>query len=387
MMKNFNHFKSIMILLLFALSINTFAQDYCIKPTTKSKEAKENYYKAMDALSFAEWQSAMDYANKALEKDPNLFMAYFVLTFSNEKDIRDKNTKLMAEYSGKLNKQEMIMKDIAAKLMENPKERPLDLFKKLADSNPKLLFNKTMLGYQFNFSGKKEEAMKVFNEITTSNPEYAPPYNIIGYLHLDNKDFEKAEKVFDKYIELAPERANPYDSKGDYYMAIGNFEKALEHFEKAFAMNSTFDFSEKKAERAKFQIKCEKKKPEVEKVCSELVDAYNSSDLKKFHSYFANDGTFRIVMNGTDNITLKEMVDYQYKHFDELKSVTVTVNKQFINMISPKSAVATQVFDVVSVKKDDTKKNSNGYWSIFLEYQDKNEAWKIIQAIETANNE
>jgi tetratricopeptide (TPR) repeat protein len=65
------------------------------------------------------------------------------------------------------------------------------------------------------------------------------------------EEFEKAEAAFDTYIQLSPDIANPYDSKGDFYMATEQYQSAYESYKKAYALDSGFVISAKKAKKAK----------------------------------------------------------------------------------------------------------------------------------------
>jgi len=67
---------------------------------------------------------------------------------------------------------------------------------------------------------------------------------------MDQKQFVDAEKSFDTYIEKAPALANPYDSKGDYFMATKQYQEAYDSYMKAYQIDSGFEISKKKAEKA-----------------------------------------------------------------------------------------------------------------------------------------
>ncbi len=71
-------------------------------------------------------------------------------------------------------------------------------------------------------------------------------FNRYGYYLLQRNKKKKALRMFKRLVELTPEVANSYDSLGDGYRALGNIDSALICYRKALSLDARFEASLKK---------------------------------------------------------------------------------------------------------------------------------------------
>lgn len=253
--------KSFIIPIIFFFLLFSFfssdAQDKSKKmsPTSSSEQAVELYYRCIEAAENAEISKSFRLMDKALEEDPDFFMVHFQralfnLYFKNRADFKLYAEKALASDTP-LNKAEQLLKDALSRLKENPGANLTNTGKKLVEMYPddKNAYYLLAIFQEFNndYKGAADTYEKGAKNV--SNP--APFYNFLGYAYMHNDKMKKAEKAFNKYIELIPHHPNPYDSKGDYYMKKDEYRKASDSYLQAFALNSEWVQSYRKAEKAK----------------------------------------------------------------------------------------------------------------------------------------
>ena len=236
---------------LTALSCNKGSQIKKMPVTTNSELAREYYETAMTAYEEIKYADAIDNFKKAIEIDPDFFMAYYwlyPLSGSNAKKVADAAFKIDA----KLSPAEEILRSAFKYLVDSQKDKAIEQVKKLIEMYPEDVETyKIMYLLQFQFFQDMESARKTIEAAIKVQPDHAISYNMLGYALMDLEEYESAGKAFDKYIELAPNIANPYDSKGDYLMKLNNYQEAYESYMKAYEIDSSFSISLKKAMKAK----------------------------------------------------------------------------------------------------------------------------------------
>ena len=374
--------QSLTLGLLFSMMLPLMAQDLYLPATTKSKEAKTLYKEAMDAMYDVEFAKLEKINQKALEADPNFFMGFFLQSFSNDKAVRTEALGKMADYSGRLNKGEKVIKSLAAKMKEDPKYDGIAEGRELVKLYPKNIFSKTMLAY--NLGGKdetREEALKLLDDCLALNPDVASLHNTKGYLYLQQKEFDKAKAEFDKYIAMDEGKANPYDSKGDYFMAVKEYKNAAKSYKKAYEINNEFTFSKEKLKDAKWMAKREKIAREVKVMIDKLVADYNSRDMGKYTKNYLNGPEFCFVLNGDATDSYQEFVKRVYKSHDMYSDWKVEILKETIEVPSENVATVTQIFAYNATPKEGEKLEMKGSFTSVWR-KDKDE-WKVVHAINT----
>ncbi len=368
--------------LVLLLSSSLLAQDLYLPATTKSKEAKELYVKAIDAFYDVEFSKGYEITDQALKADPDFFMGYFLNTFKPDKETREKALEKMVNYTGKLNKGEKIIKEIAVKSKADPKYNALEDWQKLAEKYPKNIFPKTMLINAYAADDATiDKALMTITECQNLNANLAFLENSKGYFYLQKKDYEKAKMAFDKYIELAPEKANPHDSKGDYYMAVKEYKNAAMSYKKAFDTNESFDFSKVKLKEAKWMYKRQIIADELNVTLEDWIKAYNEMDVKKSLSFYSGKPGFCTINNGKVNNSYSMFVKSYMDSTDKLEKWHVNIVEKTIDVAEKNVAVVNMIYDYSSTSKEGESVNSKGnYTSIWKKMDDR---WLMVQIINT----
>jgi Tfp pilus assembly protein PilF len=220
--------------------------------TTNSKTALSYYNQAMKYFDDVNLNKAIETFRKALNQDPDFFMANYQLALyyylNQSGDNFDKYVKPAINCRAELSDAEELLKEAMVRLQQD-RTNVTDLGQKIVEMYPNdpTAYN-NMVSFQSlaaDTAGMVETLNKAIK--IASNP--ASFYNQLGYAYLTLKQNDKAEEAFNKYIELDPRNPNVYDSKGDFYMYIKKFDKAYESYMIAYSMDPTF--SHDKAELAK----------------------------------------------------------------------------------------------------------------------------------------
>jgi tetratricopeptide (TPR) repeat protein len=219
--------------------------------TTDSELALEYYETGMVAFDQIKLSLAWQNWQFAVEQDPDFFMAHFWMFFISSKDSKKVAIKAL-QSDIQLNPGEEQIKVALKYLVEGQDDKVVEHLEKVVDLYPYDPYvHKILYILQFQFMKDPEAAIVSIKRAIKACPDYPVAYNQLGYAYMDMDQYDDAEKAFDRYIELAPTLANPYDSKGDYFMATEQFEKAYDSYMKAFEIDSDFEVSKQKAEKAR----------------------------------------------------------------------------------------------------------------------------------------
>jgi Tfp pilus assembly protein PilF len=220
--------------------------------TTNSKSALSLYNQAMKYFDDVSLNKAIETCKKALDQDPDFFMAnyqlasYYLLNRSG--DNFDEYADAAINCKAKLSDAEELLKETLVRLKQGT-INVTDLGKKLVELYPNDPNSYNNLVSFQSLAGDTTGIVETLNKAIKIVSIPASFYNQLGYAYLTLKLSDKAEEAFDKYIELEPKNPNVYDSKGDYYMYIKKYDKAYESYMTAYSMDHSF--SRDKAELAK----------------------------------------------------------------------------------------------------------------------------------------
>ncbi len=236
-------------------SITVYSQTAGVKlmpVTTNSKSALSAYNEAKKYLDAANFEKALETFKKALDQDPDFFMAnyqlalFFLLNESAENFVGFADAAIKCKAN--LSDAEELLKDALTRLSHG-QINVTDDGKKLVELYPKDAEAYSNLINFLSLADDTSEMVETLNKAIKIASYPAPFYNQLGYTYLMLKQSDKAEAAFDKYMELEPHNPNAYDSKGDYFMYIKKYDKAYESYMKAHSLNPAF--SGDKAEAAK----------------------------------------------------------------------------------------------------------------------------------------
>jgi tetratricopeptide (TPR) repeat protein len=220
--------------------------------TTNSKSALSLYNQAMKYYDDVKLKDALETFKKALNADPDFFMANYQMASYYLLNRSDDNFNEYADAAincrAKLSDAEELLKEALSSLKQGH-TNVTELGKKLVEMYPDDPNSYNNLVSFQSLTGDSTGIVETLNKAITIASNPASFYNQLGYAYLTLKQSDKAEEAFNKYIELEPKNPNGYDSKGDFYMFIRKYDKAYESYMTANSMDPSF--SHDKAEMAK----------------------------------------------------------------------------------------------------------------------------------------
>ena len=220
--------------------------------TTNSRSALSLYSQAMKYFDNVKIDKAIEYFKKALDQDPDFFMANYQLAFFYLLNQNADDFKTYADAAinckAKLSEAEENLKEALTDVNQGQSD-VTGMGRKLVEMYPNdpNAYN-NLISYQ-SLAGDSAGLVETIQKAIKIASNTAPFYNQLGYAYLTMKQNDKAEEAFDKYIELEPKNPNVYDSKGDYYMYMKEYYKAYESYMRAYSMDPSF--SHDKAEMAR----------------------------------------------------------------------------------------------------------------------------------------
>jgi Tfp pilus assembly protein PilF len=228
------------------------AQEFYLPVSTKSETAKRAYQAATYLGANVRFDAARAEIEKALEADPNYFMAYAYAyqALANEADKPALLDKALAIDPSGFTEAEQIMRRQMAAWKADPKAKPAEPMKALTAAYPNTVeaFEWAYL-HAFYTDRDKEAGYAYAQRLLELDPNFGPAYNSLGYYYMGEKEMDKAKAAFEKYLEIAPAEPNAHDSMGEYYMAVKDYAKSAEYYDRAVELG--MEGSKQGAEKAR----------------------------------------------------------------------------------------------------------------------------------------
>jgi Tfp pilus assembly protein PilF len=228
------------------------AQDFYLPVSTTSETARRAYQAATYLGANVRFDAARAEIEKALEADPNYFMAYAYAyqALANDADKPALLDKALAIDPSGFTEAEKIMRRQMAAWKADPKAMPTEAMKALTTAYPNTAeaFEWAYL-HAFYTDRDKEAGYAYAQRLIELDPNFGPVYNSLGYYYLGEKEMDKAKTAFEKYLEIAPAEPNAHDSLGEYYMTVGDYAKSAEYYDQAVALG--MEGSKQGAEKAR----------------------------------------------------------------------------------------------------------------------------------------
>ncbi len=225
------------------------------------------------------FQTAIDYFNQSLKKDPNFALAYTGLAdaslrmYNVKKDpawtdraltaarravvINDKlpeahmtlgtvyrttgqNNQAITELKRGLelapNSDEAYRRLGNAYASVGQKELAIEALEKAVEINPYYWANENSLGQAYNSFGDYGRALKAFQQVVQLEPENWSGYNNVGAAYVSLGKYEDSITAFKKSLELHPD-AQTYSNLATSFFSLKRYPEAVSMFEKAVEMN------------------------------------------------------------------------------------------------------------------------------------------------------
>jgi serine/threonine-protein kinase len=221
---------------------------------TENTEAYDLYLKGRNTMRRQhgpqDVQTAIDFYDSALKKDPSFALAYTGLAdaslnmYSHNKDsFWAQKALASAQQAQKLNDElpEVhfslgTVYSATGKAGEAILE--LDRALQLAPNSDEAY---RRLGGAYLASGQKDKAIQAFQKAVEINPYYWQNYNGLGEAYYQIGDNEKALKTWSRITELEPDNATGYMNIGAAYFRQGKYNECIPFIEKALKLQPTAD--------------------------------------------------------------------------------------------------------------------------------------------------
>ncbi len=221
---------------------------HVIDVTTSSMAAYDQFLKGREAFDKMYYDDARKYFEDALRLDSTFAVAWLYLsnTYGSLENIqmRKKAIEKAFEYSSRATEKEQLnIKAVYARIIENDPERELSYLKELAFKAPREKMAFYSLGVWYCKNNRPDEAITELNKAIELDPGYSESLNQIAYQYMKKGEYAKALSYFRRYVALCPEDANPHDSMGDLLWQMGKLDEAIAEFRIALEIKPNFHIS------------------------------------------------------------------------------------------------------------------------------------------------
>jgi serine/threonine-protein kinase len=241
-------------------------------------------------------QTAIDFYDSALKKDPSFALAYTGLADASLAMYGQNRDNFWAEKALGAAQQAQRLNDelaevhfalgsvyrVTGKMTESIVE--LDRALQLAPNSDE---GYRRLGGVYFVTGRKEEALKACLKAVEINPYYWRNYNELGQVYFDIGDNEKALKTWSRITELEPDNAVGYMNIGAVYFRQGKYNECISFIQKALKLQPQADlysnlgtayfFLKRYEEVVTAFEKAEEMNPNDQQIMGNLADAYRWS--------------------------------------------------------------------------------------------------------------
>jgi tetratricopeptide (TPR) repeat protein/TolB-like protein/tRNA A-37 threonylcarbamoyl transferase component Bud32 len=221
---------------------------------TENVEAYNQYLKGRNALGGTpdekNIQSAMNYFNVALQKDPGFALAYAGLADADLMMYGEKKDKYWSEKAVDAAKQAARFNDKlpevhfalgSAYAATGQTVQAIAEQKRALELAPNSDGAYRRLGNAYKANGQKQESLNALEKAVEINPYYWNNLAALGKAYFAFGESDKAVKVFKQIIQLEPDNPAGYNNLGGIYLNLGNFEESIPVFQKSLQIQPSGD--------------------------------------------------------------------------------------------------------------------------------------------------
>ena len=213
---------------------------------TDNIEAYDLYLKGRNSMrgqqDVKNVQTALDYYQNALKKDPSFALAYagladasLVMYRETKDSFWSQKALTAAKESDRLNDKlpevHFALGNVYSHTGNN--SEAISELQKALDLAPNSDDGYRDLGEAYVALGKKEEAIQAFQKAIQINPYYWYDYNGLGVAYSQFGEYDKALDAFHHVIELEPENSFGYLNTGAIYFQEGKYDECIPYYRKA----------------------------------------------------------------------------------------------------------------------------------------------------------
>lgn len=204
--------------------------------STQSEEAKEALETALFYFDLYDQDKAREYANMAIEADPNFAMAYLIRAYgSNNSSDFSRNINKADELSTNASPAEKAMIAMGKTYLKGDVEERLMHAKEVVEAVPNSSRAYIALGNVYSDMNDYQQAREAYKKAAELSPGWLGSYVMLAnsYIFEDPKDTYSAIENAKKVTELAPDAALAYIQLGDAYRSDNNLMEAAKQYEMA----------------------------------------------------------------------------------------------------------------------------------------------------------
>ncbi len=217
---------------------------------TDNVDAYDSYLRGRNAmrgqLNAKKIQSAIDYFNAAIRKDPNFALAYTGLAdaswqmYEEDKDIFWTENALNAAkqaqaLNDKLPEVHFALGSIYAEMGQITQS--ITELKRAQELAPNSDEGYRLLGNAYLHAGQKERAIRALEKAVELNPYYWVNSNALGNAYRQTGSYDKALKSFQQVTQLEPQNQIGFANLGVVYMSMGRYQDSIAPLEKAMQLD------------------------------------------------------------------------------------------------------------------------------------------------------
>jgi len=270
---------------------------------TEYVEAYNQYLRGRNALSGnpdeKNIQTAMNYFNGALQKDPGFALAYTGLADANLMMYVEKKDKYWSEKAVEAAKQAARLNDKlpevhfalgSAYAATGQTAQAIEEHKRGLELAPNSDEAYRRLGNAYKENGQKEEALQALQKAVEINPYYWNNLAALGNANFIFGEPDKALKNYLQVIQLEPDNPAGYSNLGAVYFDMGKFDESIPAFQKSLELKpsadtytnlgTSFFYLKRYSEALPMFEKAVEMSPEDEMNMGNLADGYRSAGDK-----------------------------------------------------------------------------------------------------------
>ncbi len=265
--------------------------------TTGNADAYDLYLRGKNAMRGPfdpkNFQTAIDYFNQSLKKDPNFALAYTGLAdaslrmYSVKKEPAWSEKAISAarraeELNDKLPEVHMTLGTAYGAMGQNA--QAVTELKRGLELAPNSDEAYRRLGNTYRSLGQKQLAIEALEKAVEINPYYWMNPNSLGYAYFSFGDNERALKAFQQVVQLEPDNPNGYNNIGAAYFNLGKYEESIVAFKRSLELRqdpqtysslaTSLFYLKKYAEAVPLFEKAAEMSPSDEGVMGNLADGY-----------------------------------------------------------------------------------------------------------------
>ena len=196
------------------------------------------------------FQTAIDYFNQSLKKDPSFALAYTgianaslrMYTVKREPVWSEKAlvaARRAAELNEKLPEAHMALGTVYLNMGQN--KQAIAELKRGLELAPNSDEAYRRLGSAYERVGQKDLAIETLEKAVEINPYFWMNVNSLGQTYFSYGDYERALKAFQQVVQLEPDNSSGYNNIGSAYVHLGKYEDSLGAFRKSLELREDPD--------------------------------------------------------------------------------------------------------------------------------------------------